>query len=331
MTIPFPALAIPLFVQLLVALALLALPHIAHHDLLFGVPVPEGFRSTEAGRGALRSYRLWIVIPAALSLLGTVLFPKPLFLLTAVLAIPVVGIAAFVVQNRKLKPFAIQPPLVRETTLSPPEPLPWFAWLGLPPLLSLAGVAMYLHSHWDQIPARFPVHFGLDGAPDGWADRTVRGVYGPLFLGAEITVLLFAFALAGWYGTRRSELMRRPVLVVMLAVEWTIAFAFGAIPLKLAIGIAIPTSVLVLGPFVFLIPGIAYAVRQSIKPHDVLDPTPNECWKGGILYYNPNDAALFVQRRDGVGYTVNLGNRWSWAILGSLLLMLASMAFVLGS
>lgn len=86
---------------------------------------------------------------------------------------------------------------------------------------------------------------------------------------------------------------------------------------------------LLLGPSALLIPAIAYAIRESNKPSDPIDPTPNECWRGGIIYYNPNDAALFVQRRDGVGFTINMGNRWSWTIYGSLLLMLASMPLVL--
>ncbi len=328
MTAPLLSRAIPMLTQVVVALSLLAIPHITPREFLFGVPVPDGFRSTEPGRRALRFYRLLIAIPSALSLLGTVLLPVPAFFVTAVLATTFVGMAAFVAQNRKLKPFAIQPALVRRTTLGPPQPLPWFTWLGILPLLLLAGAAMYLHSHWDRIPARYPVHFSYDGTPNRWADRTVRGVYGPLLLGGELTVWLFALALAGWYGSRRSEPMRKPMVAVMLTVELMIALLFGAIPLKLAGGIAIPTPVMVLGPLALLIPAMAYAVHESNKPRDP-DPTPNDCWRGGIIYHNPNDAALFVQRRDGIGFTVNLGNRWSWAIYGSLLLVLAG-PFILG-
>jgi uncharacterized membrane protein len=328
MTARFLTLAIPMFTQVVVALALLGIPHITPRDLLFGVPVPEGFRSTETGRRALRSYRLRIAIPAAISLLGMVLFPNPLVDVGAVLVTTVLGIASFVAQNRKLKPFAIQPSLIRQTTLSPSEPLPWFAWSGILPLLLLAGAAMYLHSHWDQIPARFPVHFSFDGTPNRWADRTVRGVYGPLVMGGGFTAWLFGLVLAGWYGSRRADSMRRPIVVVMLTVELMIALLFGALPLKLTGVIALPMSVMVLGPLALLIPAMAYAVRESNKPHDP-DPTPNECWKGGMIYYNPNDAALFVQRRDGIGFTVNLANRWSWAIYGSLLLVIAG-PFLLG-
>jgi uncharacterized membrane protein len=322
MTARVLALAIAMLTQFVVALALLAIPHVTPRDLLFGVPVPDGFPSTEAGRATLRSYRLLIAIPTAVGLLAMALFPSPLVDVAAVLVTTVVGITGFVAQNRKLKPFAIQPPLARDTTLSPPEPLPWFTWLGIFPLLLLAGAAAYLHSHWDQIPARYPVHYSIDGTPNGWADRTVRGVYGPLVPGGGLTLWLFALALAGWYGSRRSEPMRRPMLVVMLTVELMIALLFGAIPLKLTGVIAIPTPAMAVGPLALLIPAMAYAVHENNKPRDP-DPTPNECWRGGMVYYNPNDSALFVQRRDGMGFTVNLANRWSWAIYGSLLLVLA--------
>lgn len=40
---------------------------------------------------------------------------------------------------------------------------------------------------------------------------------------------------------------------------------------------------------------------------DVLDD--DRYWKGGIFYYNPNDPRMFVPKRSGLGYTVNLGNR----------------------
>jgi uncharacterized membrane protein len=124
--------------------------------------------------------------------------------------------------------------------------------------------------------------------------------------------------------------MRKPMVVAMLTVELMIALLFVAIPLKLTGVIAISIPVMALGPLALLIPAMAYAVHESNKPRDP-DPTPNQCWRGGIIYYNPNDAALFVQRRDGIGFTVNLGNHWSWAVCGSLLVLLASMPFVIGS
>jgi hypothetical protein len=56
------------------------------------------------------------------------------------------------------------------------------------PLAFLAGVAALLALRWARIPARFAVHWGLDGRPDRWAERSAAGVLGPLVLGAALLV-----------------------------------------------------------------------------------------------------------------------------------------------
>jgi len=49
---------------------------------------------------------------------------------------------------------------------------------------------------------------------------------------------------------------------------------------------------------------------------------PDAAWKGSF-YSNPNDPALLVPKHFGIGYTLNFGNRWSWAVLVFVLLMVA--------
>jgi len=46
--------------------------------------------------------------------------------------------------------------------------------------------------------------------------------------------------------------------------------------------------------------------------------TPDNCWRWGIFYVNPDDPALFVKKRYGLGHTLNFGKRWSWAIVALL-------------
>ncbi len=41
---------------------------------------------------------------------------------------------------------------------------------------------------------------------------------------------------------------------------------------------------------------------------------PDEGWKG-IFYSNPEDPALLVPKRFGIGWTLNFGNPWSWVVL----------------
>lgn len=42
-------------------------------------------------------------------------------------------------------------------------------------------------------------------------------------------------------------------------------------------------------------------------------------WKG-IFYVNPDDPALFVPKRYGIGWTLNFGNSWSWVVLALILI-----------
>ena len=54
---------------------------------------------------------------------------------------------------------------------------------------------------------------------------------------------------------------------------------------------------------------------------------PDEAWRG-IFYINRNDPALFVPKRFGIGYTLNFGNSWSWAVL-ALILIVVALPFIL--
>jgi uncharacterized membrane protein len=69
-------------------------------------------------------------------------------------------------------------------------------------------------------------------------------------------------------------------------------------------------------------------IKKMGEPSDPIDPTPDKCWRGNIFYYNPDDAALFVEKRDDLAYTLNFGNYWSWVLMGSLVAIFGSAFFV---
>ncbi|HEY3990090.1 MAG TPA: DUF5808 domain-containing protein [Acidobacteriaceae bacterium] len=46
-------------------------------------------------------------------------------------------------------------------------------------------------------------------------------------------------------------------------------------------------------------------------------------WIGGIFYYNPQDPSLWVEKRSGLGWTLNFAHRGSWWVLGALLIPVA--------
>lgn len=51
------------------------------------------------------------------------------------------------------------------------------------------------------------------------------------------------------------------------------------------------------------------------------DRTADEHWKLGLIYYNPADPALFIEKRFGIGYTMNMARPVVWVMLTALLVL----------
>lgn len=49
------------------------------------------------------------------------------------------------------------------------------------------------------------------------------------------------------------------------------------------------------------------------------DKQNHELWKWGVIYYNPNDSAIWVEKRNGCGWTVNFAHTISWLIIVMIL------------
>jgi len=57
----------------------------------------------------------------------------------------------------------------------------------------------------------------------------------------------------------------------------------------------------------------------TVEPGPTGDGTDDRYWKGGLVYFNPADPSLLVEKRFGIGYTLNFGNSWSWVIILALI------------
>jgi hypothetical protein len=99
---------------------------------------------------------------------------------------------------------------VRTASLAAETVMPVWGWVlfVLPPLI-LAGAAFYLQANWDQIPDRFPVHWGIDGKPDRWAVKSFKETANrqAMHLNVEIP--------DDGAGTRRAEAIGSVMLLVV--------------------------------------------------------------------------------------------------------------------
>ncbi|KPL01488.1 MAG: hypothetical protein AMK75_04685 [Planctomycetes bacterium SM23_65] len=67
--------------------------------------------------------------------------------------------------------------------------------------------------------------------------------------------------------------------------------------------------------------GWRWAVRQGLVEKSQVaailngDGMPDARWKFGMFYFNPSDPSVLVEKRFGVGWTVNLGSIWGIALV----------------
>ncbi len=302
--------------------------------ILFGVSVSLDFARSHLARAALRNYRIQVLAVGFTDLLVSAILvwtPARLLsprILVALFAVPSELIAAYFLwhhQARIVEPYASIVPAQRHAELVPPSTLPPLIAQILS-LIPLALTALFLHRHWYQLPLRWPIHWNLSGSPNAWATRTTAGVFGPLATGLVVVLIFIAISLFMARASGPEALQRRRALTPLAALSWLIAVLFcftGLLPLTHA---APDRLMLIIAIYIAIVIGITLwllhcsglvPASKSTAPHD---STPDARWYGGLLYYNPSDAAVLVPKRFGLGWTLNFARPASWIYLAAILL-----------
>ncbi len=220
---------------LLAAVIFQFMPLLTRRGIFFGATVDPAFPQSSDGRRLLRSYRLQVAAWSVLAIgLGVLLwFANPVATLTVPLLLLLAGVGfSYWLKFRHVHAcYGRTTPDVRVAELSPvPQQKSLSQWLCIPPFVWLVGVAFYLQAHWYQLPERFPIHWGANGQPNGWATRTFQGVYGPLLLAAFMDVFFLLFAMA-LLRISRNTIMRHVTVTILLLLMYPVSFAFGMVSL----------------------------------------------------------------------------------------------------
>jgi uncharacterized membrane protein len=260
---------------------------------------------------------------------------------------------AWFVFHRRTLPFSATPSTERTALVEPQEeslPGGWLLRAGPYLILAVTGLSLYLN--FDRLPDPSPTHFGIRGA-----DHLQPKSYAVVFRSLAILSLVCAMlgVNAKWLasrnytrrvrlqpGDRRENRFHRMQLVLLLGAQYLMAMmnawmslalrgpyavsepwgVFGGIALVL---VFVPVAIYVAlryGQGGWRLPGSTLAVS---KP-PIGDQTPDQCWKLGQFCFNSDDPALWVEKRSGIGYTLNFARPLSWvwilsAVAGPVLLV----------
>ncbi len=201
--------------------------------------------------------------------------------------------------------------------------------LYIPVIIGLFLMAYTLY-HYPEMPELVPTHFNIVGEIDGWANKNIVTALLPAGMTVLITLIL-SYTLDTTFN-KRSKLSKRQLeegkAIILKYLKWsalTILMLVFAISFMM-IGIVFATvqgttlnplygklslGAIILG--VILMGYHSYCYKRDLpakeEPDAYLPPEEqDDYWLWGLFYNNPNDPAILVAKRHGIGWTINIGS-----------------------
>lgn len=327
-------LTVSVFVPLLLVGFLVLTLGRTRRGVLFGVSVPLDFGNSAEAARSIHRYRMATgrLIVGVLVVLTLVRHWSPTaFAVGSAVGALVELAGAWLLWQREarvLRPHAAAVPLERSAALASRSASPALSAIAAA-WLPLAVEAVWLHLHWDRIPARWAQHWDASGAVNGWGTRSVMGVYFPFIFGTVIILMFLAIATFLSQAPGPQSALRRRGLPPIGGMAWLMSGIFcfvGLLPLtqhvtpkEIAVFVLLqlPATVAVVVWMIYL-----NGMGAKSGAAESYDGTPDAMWHGGgLFYYNPADAAVVVAKRFGWGWTLNFARPAAWAYIAGVLLV----------
>ena len=307
------------------------------------IPVQPDFLASAEAKRIVRLYRLadilLALVAAIIAVVAWSLHSDTGFILAPIAQI--IGLSILWTATwRAVLPHRLQQPIVRTASLTQ-TPSPSAAWYAqtLSALLPVAVAVVYIAAHWSQIPQSFATHYTSGGQPSNWVTRTPFQVAWPLLLAAGIILWLAFFA---WLLTRYApSSTNKPrvlsfTLDVLRSVAWLVGIMLSTAALLPMLTLSSSTLPIFLGSLMLLmLVFLAYVGVRAWRTFRSLpsdQSTSAQYWVAGLFYYNPDDAALLVPKRSGMGYTFNMARPAAWILMVAILLLaLIPLAWTFGA
>lgn len=189
--------------------------------------------------------------------------------------------------------------------------------------------------HYPKLPYKFPTHWGFDGKPNGYSIKSYSSIFSmPLIQVFMVAIMFFSYKSIGWSKREinpnapeeskiRNLKFRRIWSIYIIAINYVMMFILAIGDLQ-TMQIINPDSRMIL-PFVLIISlGITIAsiiisikvgqggsklkIESENKVNNIEVRDDDKFWKlGNTIYYNKDDPSVFVEKRFGIGWTVNAG------------------------
>jgi len=345
----------------------MAVPFLVKRTTVFGVTIPDEFVRDSKLTSYKKRYSFFIFIIGLMAvslfllwplensneelrvLLGTAILFSLLFINTALYFY----FHAKTVQHKRGMKWGEDLKQVKMTDLSVrlhDTMLP--STLFLLPIIITLGVISYTALNYNLLPEQIPIHWGVDGKPDSFTAKTYASAHSMslvllvmqlMFFGINKTTKRSGIKLSA---TRLEESRIRQLTLrkysswFLLITSILITMLLSFLQLQMIHPNLVNDAVLIVIPLIFifiiLIGTVIFAVKvgragtkiESPSKSGISDLDEDQFWKGGIIYFNKNDPSIFVEKRFGVGWTINLANPIGYLIIICPLIVILLISFL---
>ncbi|WP_010097184.1 DUF1648 domain-containing protein [Ornithinibacillus scapharcae] len=226
-------------------------------------------------------------------------------------------------------------------------------WFGVSFLITFATIAITLR-YFDHIPNQIPIQYNFDGLVTNWATKSVRSALAMPIISLYLSLLfmflnaMIAKAKQQISAEKPEESMQQNIVfrrrwsayLIGTGIGVTLLFSF----IQLTIIFSINSQLINLVTAIFVIVLVGWAIILSITTGqggsrvkvatgsngEIIDRDDDKHWKLGMFYFNKQDPAMFLEKRFGVGWTINLARPLAWIIFIVIILLAVGIPTLLG-
>lgn len=340
----------------IILIAQVILPYLNRGNVVLGVTLPKvamGLKEIKTFKHHYMTNTSWIgILYVLFSSYFVYHYPTNLFMQSMLIIVYIMlMISIYLIHHRKVtkwksaQNFPAMPQQVRiDLQLSKNKVSNGYLWWHLIPFSLGLICTIFVLSQYDKLPANIPTHWGFDGKADAFSNKSIGSVMLPAIL-MWITELLVVFS---HYAILRSKQQlnkdysaeslhnllksRKYWSIIMVGIHTFIVMNMSPIQLMMLDILNSQTYLiitLITSPLLILIIcllGIKVGnqgEKLGSKESSYATRDDDSYWLGGLIYYNPQDPTVFIPKKVGIGYTVNLGSTLGKVFyLGILILIL---------
>ncbi|CAM4074470.1 DUF1648 domain-containing protein [Lederbergia lenta] len=328
-------------------------PYITRRTESFGVSIPEEVYGTNELVELRKKYAIKTSV-VGIILLAIILFAGQLFSENAWMTIFIIGIFLFIIgsfliyyQNHKtMKKMKVasnweQAKMVTtiiDTKFRNRKLIYSNGWFIIALFMTVVTIGLTV-VYYDRIPDQIPMQYGINGEVTNWATKT----YGSVFSMSLIQMFMlgmFVF-LNAMIGSSRQQvdasnpeksikqnvIFRRRWSLFFIVTGSVLVLLFSVIQLSFIFPMDVQfliyvsliiTGMIVIGAIILSIitgQGGSRLKTTTGKEGQMINRDEDQFWKLGIFYFNSADPAIWVEKRFGVGWTVNMAKPQAWIAL----------------